>query len=241
MNSIRPRRALTGTALAAGIAAGSWAAAAPATAPTTEPVLHVTVDTSKYPQMAAEAETLKATVVAEFPRLCRELASPGFTPDDRLTMVFANIGPPAYTTGGPDGPVMTLDVKWMTKHPDDLGIVVHEETHAVQAYRRGHTPGWVTEGIADYTRWFVFEPVAKRPHPTQPKANYNDSYRTTAAFLNWCQTTYDKDLVLKLNAVCRAGQYTEAFWQQTTGHPLADLGAQWKATLPMGRPATRPA
>ena len=129
----------------------------------------------------------------------------------------------------------------MTKHPDDLGIVVHEETHAVQAYRRDHTPGWVTEGIADYTRWFVFEPVAKRPHPTQPKANYNDSYRTTAAFLNWCQTTYDKDLVLKLNAVCRAGQYTEAFWQQTTGHPLADLGAQWKATLPMGRPATRPA
>ena len=75
-------------------------------------------------------------------------------------------------------------------------------THVVQAYQ----PGWLTEGIADYIRWFKYEPENKRPHPNPDKAKYSDSYRTSAAFLNWATETFDKDLVVKINAACRQGR-----------------------------------
>lgn len=69
-------------------------------------------------------------------------------------------------------------------HPDDQGAIVHEMVHVVQQYRGRGNPGWLVEGIADYFRWFVYEPPSKQPHPDLSRASYRDSYRTTAAFLN---------------------------------------------------------
>ena len=36
-------------------------------------------------------------------------------------------------------------------------------------------PGWITEGIADYVRFFKYEPESHRPHPKADKATYHDS------------------------------------------------------------------
>jgi hypothetical protein len=104
-------------------------------------------------------------------------------------------------------------------------------THVVQAYHKGNVPGWLTEGIADYIRWFKYEPQSKRPHPNPDKAKYSDSYRTSAAFLNWAAETYDKDLVVKINAACRRGEYNEELWKKYTGRTLAELGDAWIESL----------
>jgi hypothetical protein len=103
--------------------------------------------------------------------------------------------------------------------------------HVVQSYRRGPRPGWLVEGIADYIRFFRYEPESARPHPNPTRAKYSDSYRTTGHFLNWAQTKYDKDLVIKLNTACREAKYAEGLWKEYTGKTLEELGAEWKESL----------
>ena len=102
----------------------------------------------------------------------------------------------AYTSGT----TITCAEAWFTAHPDDYGAVIHELCHVVQAYGRPGAPGWVTEGIADYVRWFVYEPAERHPRPNPDRAKYTDSYRTTGAFLNYVIQTHDKDLARKFNA-----------------------------------------
>jgi len=53
----------------------------------------------------------------------------------------------------------------------------------------------------------------------------------TGHFLNWAQTKYDKDLVVKLNAACRQGKFTPDLWKQYTGKTVEELGAEWKESL----------
>jgi hypothetical protein len=56
--------------------------------------------------------------------------------------------------------------------------------HVVQQYKTRGNPSWLVEGIADYMRWFHFEPPTHRPKLRNPvTAKYTDSYQTTAGFL----------------------------------------------------------
>jgi hypothetical protein len=119
---------------------------------------------------------------------------------------------------------------YVSKHPDDLGMIVHELAHVVQDYHHD-VPGWLVEGIADYVRWFNYEPVDKRPHPRGPRADARAAYRTTAAFLDWAQRTYNHNLVKKLNKAAQDGTYTEDLWKDLTGKTLDQLNDEWKATL----------
>ena len=109
-------------------------------------------------------------------------------------------------------------------------MIVHELTHVVQAYPK-YDPVWLVEGIADYVRFFHFEPEANRPHPDPKKANCRDSYRTTAAFLDWAVRRYDPDLVRKLDRALKAGTYSDDLFRQSTGKPLDQLNAEWVASL----------
>ena len=155
-------------ASAGGLAASAGRAVA-AGPPATQPVLHVTVDASAAPQLADEGDKLKATAIGEYPRLCRELASAGYTPIDTITIKFADIGPPAFTTWGGNDSVINCQIKWFTDHPDDLGCIVHELTHTVQHYTVRGPPSWVTEGIADWTRGSSSSRPTSGPTPTRPR------------------------------------------------------------------------
>jgi hypothetical protein len=109
---------------------------------------------------------------------------------------------------------------------------------------RGNT-GWLTEGIPDYIRWFLYEPKshgadasyietriesdAKKGRTYEPK--YSDSYRISANFLNYVTTKYDRHLVTKLNSALRQGQYYEDIWADDTGKTLPELSEEWLAKL----------
>jgi hypothetical protein len=123
-----------------------------------------------------------------------------------------------------------------------LGAVFHELVHVVQQYGRVRPsapdairpPGWLVEGIADYVRWFKFQPEALGAEITRrnfANARYNGSYRITANFLNWVTETKDKELVPQLNSAIREGRYREAMWKERTGHTLEELNDQWKAAV----------
>jgi len=109
---------------------------------------------------------------------------------------------------------------------------------------RGNT-GWLTEGIPDYIRWFLYEPQsqgagpayiqrridsdAKRGQVYEPK--YNDSYRISANFLNFVTAKYDRHIVTKLNDALRQGKYYDDIWVDNTGKTVQELNQEWAARV----------
>lgn len=207
----------------------SLVSAAHADSPTTAPAPAViTIDTSKAPEFAEYAVKVQALSDEWYPKIAEMLPSDGFVPPRTVTIVF---DPEYKGVAACWGDRIVCSTKWFGERPEDIGAIVHELVHVVQSYKGGERPGWLTEGIADYVRWFVYEPESARPKPNPEKSSHSDSYRTTGHFLNWAQNTYDKDLVVKLNAACREARYSEDLWKESTGKTLEELGAEWKESL----------
>ena len=92
-------------------------------------------------------------------------------------------------------------------------------------------PGWLTEGIPDYIRFYLYEPQTKGAEITArnlERAKYNASYRVTGNFHNWVSQKYDPNIVRKLNAAARAGACSEEVWKSATGKTSPELDAEWK-------------
>src|SRR5262249_35793740 len=121
-------------------------------------------------------------------------------------------------------------VRYFKSHPNDFGAMVHETVHVVQSYGGRRLPGWLVEGIADYERFFKYEPGKLGPIDAR-LARYDGSYRVTAAFLAYLTEKYDREIVRKLNAALRGGQYREDLFKELTGKTVKELDAEWRASL----------
>ncbi len=95
----------------------------------------------------------------------------------------------------------------------------------------------MTEGIADYIRWFLYDPQRHGPdegglkRQNLDRVRYNSSYRVTANFFNYVVEKYDRKLITKLNSAARQGKYVEELWKEWTGKTVQELGAEWKTAL----------
>jgi len=198
------------------------------------------VDETEAPDLAAWVEAeLEPVVLTWYPRLAALLASDGYQPPAAIALRFRTDmgGTPASAGGGG----VNLNAAWFRKElkREALGSVVHELVHVVQGYgraaaaqpRSAPVPGWVVEGIADYVRWFLYEPQSRGAEITRRNlegATYDGSYRISANFLDWAVSTHDKELVRKLNAAAREGRYAEPLWKAWTGKSVQELGEEWK-------------
>jgi hypothetical protein len=186
-----------------------------------------TVDTTDAPEMRDWAEKTARICERAWPMLNEELRSDGFRPPQRVSMTLKSRYRGVAATSGDR---IVGSVQFFKDHPDDVGAMVHEAAHVVQNYRNGSNPGWLVEGVADYVRFFKFEPGNLGPiDPDQ--AHYNGSYRVTAAFLAYLVEKYDKEIVLKLNRQMRDGEYKDEAFKELTGKPLDELDEEWRATL----------
>ena len=132
------------------------------------------------------------------------------------------------------GGQITGSVRYFQEHPKDQGAFLHETVHILQSYNHPGNPGWLVEGVADYVRWFVFEPG--KAGPVNPdKAKYDDSYRTTGAFLDYLVRKHDPQIVRELDRAMRDGTYDEAIFERRCGKPVATLGAEWIDSLRKAR------
>jgi hypothetical protein len=186
------------------------------------PAAEIVMDIS---QMTALTDYMKrAQVVADtwYPRIIEVLGADTTTLPKKITIVMDVNYDGVAATGGSE---IRVSAKYVLKNPNDLGMIVHELAHVVQKYPK-YNPVWLVEGIADYVRFFHYEPGTK-VNVNPEKANARQSYRTTGAFLAWASGKYDKDLVRKLDAALKTDTYTEEMWQKLTGKTLDQLNDEW--------------
>jgi hypothetical protein len=184
---------------------------------------------------------LKPVVLEWYPKIVAMLPSDGFEAREDVRLRFRNDmgGTPASAGGGN----VNMNAQWFRRElqREARGAVVHELVHVVQSYGRGlrargsgRVPGWITEGIPDYIRWFLYEPES-RGAAIAPQnaatARHDASYRVTGNFLDWATRTHDPDLVRKLNTAAREGRYEPALWATLTGKPVEELADEWRKAL----------
>ncbi|HLJ57285.1 MAG TPA: basic secretory protein-like protein [Chthonomonadaceae bacterium] len=186
-----------------------------------------TIDTMGAPDLKDWAETLRPEIDKWYPRIVEYLPSDGYSAPKSFTITFKKVDGVAYTSGT----AVVGAEAWFKAHPDDRGAIIHELVHVVQQYHSRRNPGWLVEGVADYIRWIKYEPANKRPHPNPARAKYTDSYRTTAAFLEYVAANYDHEIAVHLNEAMREGRYRPELWTEYTGKSADDLGAEWLKSL----------
>jgi Peptidase of plants and bacteria len=189
--------------------------------------IEFTVDVSDAPEMKEWAEKTARLCERQYSMINDELKSDGYKPPTRVTMTLKKDYRGVAATGGSR---ITGSVKYFQDHPDDVGAMVHETVHVVQRYRTRNNPGWLVEGVADYVRFFKYEP-GKLGRINPDRARYDGSYRVTAAFLNYVSEKYDKDLVRKMNKSMREGEYKDDLWKDFTKKTAKELDEEWRATL----------
>jgi len=194
------------------------------------------LDYSEMPELKEWIETkLKPVCVKWYPIIVKMLAQEGYKPPGRFSITFRRNMRGVAATGGTR---IYCAGQWFKRNlrGEALGAVVHEMVHVVQQYRpvRGgkRNPGWMVEGIADYIRWFCYEPKSKRPRVNPERAKYTDSYRVTGAFLNHLVNKVDKEIVRKFNIEMRKGRYAPELWKRYTGKTVDELWADFIEALP---------
>jgi Peptidase of plants and bacteria/F5/8 type C domain len=185
------------------------------------------VSVEDAPEMKEWAEKAARICAENYAMINEELKSDGFKPPHLIRMTLKNDYRGVAATGRSG---ITGSVKYFKDHPDDIGAMVHETVHVVQRYRTRNNPGWLVEGIADYVRFYKYEPGKLRPL-NPDRAKYDGSYKVTAQFLAYLSDKYDKEIVRRLNKIMRDGEYKAEIWQTLTKKSLQELGDEWKESL----------
>lgn len=189
----------------------------------------ITIDVAQTPELKPWGVQAESIIRKWHPRLQNLLPTKGFTPPRTVTF---RIKKSDTGVGATSGTTISVSSSWIEKHPEDTGLVVHELVHVVQAYPNGN-PWWVTEGIADYIRWAIYEgkPQTWFPRP-QAEQGYNKGYRVTAGFFLWLETEKAPGIVKTLNSAMRHQKYDDTIFQTATGHSLDALWQEY-AGLPV--------
>jgi len=199
-----------------------WAPAARA-----QEKFEIRMDCSEVPEMKEWADKAKEAMEKCYPPFAEKLKSSGFTPP---RVVSVRIKKDMKGIAGTGGSRIEAAADWFRKRPEDTGALVHELAHVIQSYPKYH-PVWLVEGIADYMRFWMYEPESRRPKLNPDRIKYKDGYQPVGAFLAWLEGKYDRDIVVKLNAACRETRYSDDLFKESTKKSLDELWDEFKESL----------
>lgn len=112
-------------------------------------------------------------------------------------------------------------------NPDMLRMIAHELVHVAQGYPKGTGPAWLTEGVADYVRYYVLYPGDAGRAFDPGREDWREGYSPAAGLLAWAQAK-QPDVVAKVNAAMRRGEAGDAALAAATG---MTPDALWRAYL----------
>lgn len=193
----------------------------------TEPApISIQIEGEVDAELAPVAGAMTTLFYTCYPRLLERLDNPDRPAPRTIRLKFApRLDVPAYCSGN----TVTVSAEWLRKHPEDIGLFTHELTHAVQRYRRG-SPGWLTEGIADYTRRLYGpedQPGWALPSRLSDRQSYKDGYRVTGRFLLWLDDQHPGALN-QIHRRLQAGEFSMDDFEKLCG---SDVETLWRACV----------
>lgn len=170
----------------------------------------------------------QAKVLCEkwYPVILTELGRENMPPAGALALNFRKtLDCPASCSGT----TILVNAEYVRENPDDMGMIVHELVHVVQAYPGNKADmGWLVEGIADYIRFWKYEPQTRQAPIDPMTASYRDGYRVAGAFIAWLVKEHDRAIVRKLDALLRKGECDDGAFQDLLGQ---DVNRLWEDFL----------
>ena len=189
----------------------------------TKEALKVTVDVSEVPDLKTWGDETEQLIREWHPKISELLKQDGFTPPHEVSVVFKkDMDGVAHTIGNR----IFIAANWVKQHPEDKGMVVHELVHVIQAYPP-RSPFWLVEGIADYIRFYIYEPQTRLGRINPKRQSYRDGYRTSAQFVAWIEKTHGPGLVQKVNEALRKREYQDSLLRELTGKNAEQLWADF--------------
>tara|TARA_R110000850_G_scaffold42454_18_gene108952 strand:- start:142 stop:798 length:657 start_codon:yes stop_codon:yes gene_type:complete len=184
------------------------------------------LDTTEVPEHDEWGKTAQELLRDWHPRIANLLSSPGMVPPSEISLKLKKS---ETGVGATSGTKIVVSSGWIEMHPDDFGLVVHELVHVIQQYP-GKNPVWVTEGIADYMRWAIYEGKPQRLFPVPNEDDgYTKGYQAAAGFFLWIETHKSPGIVRRLNTAMRNSDFDPSLFEELTGSDLAALWKQYTA------------
>jgi hypothetical protein len=183
----------------------------------------ISIDTSEVPELADWAEAAGKRCELWHPLIARALGYDGEPVHKDIRIVLKKEMRGIAATGGAR---IDVSADYVKRHAGDDGMIVHELVHVVQAYPK-YDPPWLVEGLADYVRYWHFEPGRRSFSIDPERSKVQDSYGTTARFLAWVQVAKDERIIHKLDAALRRGEYREQVFEDATGRTLDQLWSEF--------------
>lgn len=202
----------------------------PAEAQPTEPkpadaenAVTIEIDASETPDLARWCDDAAAILKEWHPKISALLATDGFVPPNKIKILMRKDMKGVAATGGT---TIFVAANYVRRNPDDKGMMVHELTHAIQSYPK-YDPPWLVEAIADYVRFFHYEPNVKLDRVDPNRQSYRDGYRSSSMFVAWCKATEGDKLFDALHVALRKGEYRYDVWKDACGKSLDRLWADF--------------
>ncbi|KAI1276002.1 BSP-domain-containing protein [Xylaria sp. FL0933] len=156
-----------------------------------------------------------------------------------VTLIVRPMDGVAYTTGIDLDPEQHKEIHFSSDYIASIsperrgheieGVIVHELVHCYQYNGRGHAPGGLIEGIADWVRLGAGLAPPHWQKGEEVQGKWDAGYQHTAYFLQYLEERFGEGTVRRLNEGLRTSRYEEkAFWTGIVGRPVEQLWEDYK-------------
>lgn len=215
------RRSLFGTAIAALVGGGrAWAQDCP---------LGIEVAYNGWSGLEGWTDELKPKLASWWRDINRALGATACNAAKTIQLEFYRIRPDKVAAAA-RGDHVLINAPYVLanrSNPDMFRMIAHELVHIAQAYPQGTGPAWLTEGIADYVRYYVLFPDDPGRAFDPGREDWREGYSPTAGLLAWAEAKWP-GVVASVNSAIRKGDKGDVALAAATGMTPQAL---WRAYL----------
>ncbi|WP_176555729.1 basic secretory protein-like protein [Virgibacillus ndiopensis] len=162
-----------------------------------------------------------------YPKLVKKYA---LNPKEASREVILEFDPAYDGVAYADNGKIVVSSDYILTNPDDVALFTHELTHLAQSYPTyNDDTWWITEGIADYTR-YVYGPHNgswRLPEEIKETDNYDSGYRVTARFLLWITQQKNHFAVDIINREMQHNTFDLHVFKEITGKSIDALWEEY--------------
>lgn len=202
--------------------------------------LSVEVDNHGWTGLEAWTDDLKPMLPLWWRDINRALGAPACRADKTIRLEFYRLKPD-YVAAAARGDRVLINAPYVLANrgkPDMFRMIAHELVHIAQAYPEGAGPAWMTEGIADYVRYYVLFPDDPGRAFDPGQEDWREGYSPAAGLLAWADAKWPGTLA-RVNAAMRGGDKGDVAFAAATGATPAVLWRAYLRTAPSAASAAK--